>query len=102
MLFAYTYTFVFVSLPLGTQLFRLDKVTGALGSALAFVGLKNEVKEREDLGRETQTPRKTERQQKFFCWNPLWLFARVVVSNIFGDFYIRNYPIWVRFFRVTT
>ena len=26
------------------------KVTDALGSALAFVGLKNEVKEREDLG----------------------------------------------------
>lgn len=34
------------------------KVTDALGSALAFVGLKNEVKEREDLGRETPVTKK--------------------------------------------
>lgn len=41
------------------------KVTDALGSALAFVGLKNEVKEREDLGRETPGPNKNSLQLIF-------------------------------------
>ena len=101
MLYIYIYIYMFVSLPLGTQLFHLDKVTGALGSALAFVGLKNEVKEREDLGRETKRPEKPNgNKKKRTCvvfWNPLWLFARMVVSKIFDDFYIlrklKNYPI---------